>query len=189
MGIDGVMLVKFQQLFLRDELTPIIKFITHLGDSGIIWIVITIILLIFKKTRKAGVIAALALLGSLIINNLLLKNLIARTRPYDAIDAVRRLVEIQRDYSFPSGHSGSSFAASVGIFLGLNGKLRKWLGTILLILAFAIAFSRLYVGVHYPGDVLVGALDGALIGYLMHKLVEANKDKIKLVDFGDGEHR
>lgn len=191
MSFDGTLLVKFQEIFVRDGLTPIVKFITHLGDSGIIWIVITAILLVFKKTRKAGVIAALALIGSLIINNLLLKNIVARTRPYDTIHEVKRLVEIQKDFSFPSGHSASSFAASIAIYFGLDGNLRKYLGIGLIVLAFAIAFSRLYVGVHYPLDVLVGSLDGVLIGYLAYKLIKRNEarlaEKLKIEDFTNGE--
>jgi undecaprenyl-diphosphatase len=93
-------------------LTPIVKFITSLGNAGMIWIAITLILLIFKKTRKLGGICALSLISSLVINNFILKNLVARVRPYDQISALNLIIEKQKDWSFPSGHTGSSFACA-----------------------------------------------------------------------------
>lgn len=177
-SIDGHLLIAFQKAFSCEWLTPIIKFITHLGDRGAIWIAIAILLLVFKRTRKAGIIAICALLGSLIINNIILKNLVARTRPYEMFDEVKRLIEIQRDFSFPSGHSGSSFAAATSIYLGLSGKLKKKIGIASLTLASIIALSRLYVGVHYPSDVIFGAINGIIIAIGVNKLFEyAGKGK------------
>ena len=77
-----------------------------------------------KKMRRTGVLMTCSLLGSLIVNNLILKNLVARTRPYEAVDGLQRIIEAQRDLSFPSGHTGSSFAAAVVIFLTCPGKIR-----------------------------------------------------------------
>lgn len=189
-SIDGSILVGFQDAFICEGLTPIIKFITHLGDSGAVWIAITVILLIFKKTRKAGVFAAFALLGSLLVNNIILKNLIARARPYEVFTDVKRLIEIQKDYSFPSGHSGSSFAAAVAIYLGLTDKkLRKTLGAALIALASLIALSRLYVGVHYPLDVLFGILDGTLIAICVSKTFEYRKRRKRLGEYDHDKYR
>lgn len=142
---------------LRNEcLTPVFIFITRLGNGGFIWILGSILLLAPKKTRKIGVMAVAALICSVLIDNVMLKNAVARTRPYEVIEGLTSLVGVQKDFSFPSGHTGSSFAAAVVMFRGLPKKF----GVPALILAFLIGFSRLYVGVHYPTDVLGGALIG-----------------------------
>lgn len=159
-NIDGNILLWIQE-FLRNSLfTPIFVTITHLGDGGAIWIIISLLLLIFKKTRRMGALCIAALLGSLIVNNLILKNLVARIRPYEVIDGLNLLIEKQKDLSFPSGHSGASFAAAVTIFQCIKNKK---IGIIAIIFASLIAFSRLYVGVHYPTDVLVGIITGTFI--------------------------
>lgn len=142
---------------LRNEwLMPVFIFITRLGNGGFIWILGSILLLAPKKTRKIGVMALAALAGSVLIDNVILKNVVARTRPYEVIGGLTSLIGIQKDFSFPSGHTGSSFAVAVVMFRGLPKKF----GVPALILAFLIGFSRLYVGVHYPSDVLGGALIG-----------------------------
>ena len=158
-AFDGQILLWIQDNVRNDMLTPIIKFITNLGNSGWIWIALTILCLLFAKTRKAGVLSAIALIGSLLINNLLLKNLIARARPYEVVEGLTRLIEAQTDYSFPSGHAGASFAAAVIFFIYLPKKL----GVPALVLAILISLSRLYLGVHYLTDVLAGGLMGTAI--------------------------
>jgi undecaprenyl-diphosphatase len=169
------MILLFIQNHIRCALlNPIIIFITHLGDSGLIWILICILLLIFKKTRTIGLMIVVSLLLSLLVNNLCLKNMIMRTRPYEAINQLTRLIEAQSDYSFPSGHSASSFAAAIILYKTLPKKY----GILALVLAFLIAVSRLYVGVHYPTDVLFGILSGTLIALFTIKIF--NKYKIKL---------
>lgn len=160
---DGNLLMDIQHLVIHDGFTPVMKFITHLGDKGIIWIALIVLMLCFKKTRKVGIIAGTALIVSFVINNLMLKNLVARTRPYDIFTGVQRLVEKQSDWSFPSGHSAASFVTAVVMFRELPRKY----GVPALTLAFLIAFSRLYVGVHYPLDVLTGAVSGTLIALLV----------------------
>ena len=109
-----------------------------------------------------------------LVNNLLLKELIDRTRPYEVFDKVQRLIEKQRDSSFPSGHSASSFAAAMCIYL--NGYKRY--GIPLLLLALLMALSRLYVGVHYPGDVVTGAIIGSLMAWLVYKLYDARQEAL-----------
>lgn len=110
--------------------------------------------------------SAMALLGSLIINNMILKHLFNRTRPYEVVDGLMRIIEKQSDYSFPSGHTGSSFAAGVVMFR----ELPKKYGIIALVLACLVSFSRLYVGVHYPTDVLAGAVTGTISALIAVKL-------------------
>lgn len=165
--IDGQILIWIQENLRYAFLTPIVKFITHLGDAGIFWILLTLGLLIFKKTRKVGVMSAVALLGALLIDNIILKNLVGRIRPYEVVDGLQCLIGAQKDFSFPSGHTGSSFASAVVCFK----ELPKRYGIPLLVLAFLIAFSRLYVGVHYPTDVLAGMVIGTLVALLSCKIV------------------
>ena len=132
--IDGQILLWIQEYLRFPALTSVMKDITNLGNAGIFWIVLSVILL--------------ALIGSLIVDNILLKNLVARTRPYEVVDGLKLLIEKQSDYSFPSGHTGSSFASAIVLWK----ELPKKYGVMALIAAVLIAYSRLYVGVHYPSD-------------------------------------
>ena len=172
--LDGNILLWIQEHVRNDVLTSVMKFITHLGDAGWIWIALAIVFLLVKKMRRTGMLMACSLVGSLIVNNLILKNLVARTRPYEAVDGLQRIIEAQRDLSFPSGHTGSSFAAAVVIFLMCPRKI--WVPA--LILAFLIMFSRLYVGVHYPTDVLAGMITGTLIAVLVCRVYQKKHRKV-----------
>lgn len=174
--VDGKILIAFQNFFINENLSPVVKFITHLGDKGTIWILIGITLIFFRKTRKTGILVFVALLCSLLINNFFLKELIARTRPYDAVAGVRRLIEMQKDFSFPSEHTGSSFAAGTVLFLYMKNIYNiKHICYIPIVLAGIIGLSRLYVGVHYPLDVLAGCITGIFIGVSVYKISEGGK--------------
>lgn len=154
----------------------IVPFITKLGDAGMIWICLTIVLLIIPKTRKTGVIMMAALLVDVLLCNVLIKNLVARTRPFDVNTAVQLLVAKPRDYSFPSGHTAASFASVTALYLA--GEKKMWKAA--LVLAVLIALSRLYLYVHYPTDIIGGVIFGSLSGYLGYKIVEwIQKKKIK----------
>jgi len=142
-------------------------FITRLGDAGIIWIVLSIVLLLIPKTRKSGVVMVAALVVDVILCNIVLKNLVARTRPYDVNTGVHLLVAKLHDYSFPSGHTAASFASVTALYLAGEKKLWKFA----LVLACLIAISRLYLYVHYPTDVLGGILFGVISGYLGYRKV------------------
>ena len=139
----------------------VVPLITRLGDAGIIWIILTVLLLIIPKTRKTGVIMLAALLADVLLCNVVIKNLVARTRPFDVNTAVQLLVAKPRDYSFPSGHTAASFASVTALYLA--GEKKMWKAA--LVLAVLIALSRLYLYVHYPTDVLGGMLLGCLAGY------------------------
>lgn len=160
---EGPVLLWIQEHMRNDFLTPVLTFLTHLGDHGYFWIALTILFLLLKKTKKVGGLMTCSLLLNTLVNNVLLKNLVARTRPYEVVDGLHRIIEAQSDYSFPSGHTGSAFAVAVVVFLMCPRKI----GVPVLVFAFVIAFSRLYVGVHFPTDVLGGALIGAVIAYLV----------------------
>jgi undecaprenyl-diphosphatase len=144
----------------------VMKYATLLGEHGIVAIALSIILIIFSKTRKTGVQVFLSIALAYIVANLILKNVVARVRPYDAYTYLIPLVNKPHDWSFPSGHTVNVFAAATAIFL-----CHKKTGVIALILAALVAFSRLYVGVHYPTDVLVGAVIGILFALLVHYLI------------------
>lgn len=167
LNIDGGILLFIQEFIRNPFLNPIMVFITTLGDKGMIWIAATIVLLIPKKTRKIGVMSALALLGSLLVNNELLKNLVQRPRPFYTFTELVTVIPRPGQFSFPSGHSSASFAAAVVFYRNLPKKA----GVPAIVLAVLIAFSRLYVGVHYPTDVLAGALLGTLLAYGAERLV------------------
>lgn len=165
-NLDGTILLWIQEFIRSPLLTPAAVAVTTLGNAGVIWILISCGLLIPKKTRMTGVICIVSLLGSLIINNGILKNLVARARPYESLEALVPLIAAPWDYSFPSGHAGSSFACAWVLFR----RLPRTYGVPAVILASLIALSRLYVGVHYPSDVIAGAVSGILISYLAEYL-------------------
>lgn len=156
---DGNILLWIQENLRTSILSDIMVFITHLGDNGAIWITIAILLILSAKTRKVGIMTIVALIFSFVINNLLLKNAICRLRPFEVINSLTPLIQAPTDFSFPSGHSAASFAAA-GILLT---RTNKYIGIPAWILAILIAFSRLYVGVHYPTDVITGILMGLFI--------------------------
>lgn len=159
-------------------LTPIMQLITSLGDDGIFWIVLTVILLIFKKTRKAGLCCALALILDLLVVNIALKPLFARVRPYKVMEDIIIITALPGDHSFPSGHSGCSFAAAWALLKTVD---KKW-GVPAVVLAALIALSRLYVGVHYPTDVLCGAIIGIILAEIAVRIVRRVSKKRKVLE-------
>lgn len=134
--------------------------VTHLGDAGIVWIVLAVILLCIRRTRCLGVCMALALVFDLLLCNMILKPLVGRLRPFE-LREVALLIKAPHDASFPSGHAAVSFAAA-----GVLALRRSRLAIPALILACMIAFSRLYLYVHYPTDVLGGILVGLICAVL-----------------------
>lgn len=152
--------------FIYEKLrTPIgdavMSYATRLGDSGAVWIAWAFILFCFPEYRKVGTAIALALTMEYFACNIILKNLFARIRPYDVSTAIELLIEEPHGFSFPSGHTGASFAAaSVLFFEGDRFRIPA------ILLASLIAFSRIYLYVHYPTDVLGGMMLGAVFGYV-----------------------
>ena len=172
MGFELNILDWFQTLH-----TPVLdKFmtsVTKLGNAGIFWIILTVLIfLLIPKMRKTGVVMAAALIIDLLLCNVLLKNLVARTRPYDVNTGIQLLVAKLRDYSFPSGHTAASFASVAALYFA--GEKKLWKPA--LVLACLIAVSRLYLYVHYPTDVLGGVVIGIIAGYLGYRLVTVLED-------------
>jgi len=134
--------------------------ITWLGNSGFIWIAIGIYFVLQKKYRTIGMSILISLVLCGLIGNLWLKPMIGRLRPSDVNLEAILLIARPMDYSFPSGHTLASFAAATAIFLN-NRRFGLWA----YILATLIAFSRLYLYVHYPTDILAGIILGLGIGF------------------------
>lgn len=132
--------------------------ITKLGDGGIFWIILAVVLLFLKRTRKAGVAMAVALILGLCVTNLGIKPLVARIRPYIVDPSIVLIIPPESEFSFPSGHTSTSFECAFVLF----HYHKKW-GIAAIVLAAVIAFSRLYLMVHYPTDILAGIVIGALI--------------------------
>lgn len=161
-GIDGSILLWIQENLRMDALTPAFTWITKLGNAGAVWILITIVLLCFSKTRKVGVICLISLILNAILCNLILKNLVGRVRPYEVLEGLKLLIPKPGDESFPSGHSACAFAVAMVVYW----KLPKCYGIPAVILASLIAFSRLYLGAHYPSDVMGGILLGIFCAWI-----------------------
>ena len=160
--LDADILLYIQDHIRSSFLDKIFPNITFLGDAGIFWILLTVVFLCFKKTRRAAVCSAIALVGSLLLNNCILKPLVNRTRPYELIEGLVLIGEKAKDGSFPSGHTAASIASAVAMCRYLK---KRWYLP-LIGLALMISFSRLYIGIHYPTDVLVGLLDGILLAVI-----------------------
>lgn len=142
--------------------------VTHLADAGWFWIALSLCLMFFPKTRRAGFSMGLALLLGLILGNGVMKNAVGRIRPW-VVDPTlpQRLSSLPSDASFPSGHTLASFEASVALFC----RHKKW-GCAALVLAVLIALSRLYFLVHFPTDVIFGAIMGTLLALLATLIVD-----------------
>lgn len=167
-------IVLFVQENLRFEfLNPIMQFITSLGDHGIFPIAVIILFLLFRKTRKVGLTAGISLALEAILVNLIIKNLVGRTRPYVVNEAIDYITTRPSDNSFPSGHTGCFFAVASVLFYMMPKKV----GIPAMIIASLVAISRLYVGVHYPTDIIGGFIIGMFTGFIAKLIVEKVSQK------------
>ncbi len=146
---------------LMDELMPLVS---SLGNQGLVWILLALILLCLPKERKHGIQLLLAMGFSLVFCNLMLKNFVGRVRPFDLVGGIELLVQAPKDYSFPSGHTSSAFATAIVMFMSRSKTAYYLLG-----LAVLMAFSRMYLYVHYPTDILGGIVTGVVSGILAAK--------------------
>lgn len=172
MPFDFKILYYIQEHIVNSTLDKAMIFASALGDYGFIWIAIALALILFKKTRIYGILIICSLALCFITGELIMKNLVCRVRPCYQDMTINMLVDRPVSYSFPSGHSSSSFATASTLFY-FNRKI----GALALILAAFIAFSRMYLFVHFPTDVFAGILwgiVGATIVLFIYKKVFNN---------------
>ena len=143
-------------------LEPVIILLSALGNAGLIWIALSVVLAIPKRTRLCAFTMMGAMALSFLLGNVIIKNLVARPRPF-SVD------------SFPSGHTLNGFTAATVLFL-----YYKKAGVFALLSAAAIAFSRMYLFVHYPTDILAGMLLGiadAAAMYFIVKMIQKKREE------------
>ncbi len=155
----------------NDFLTPIFIFLTKIGDKGYIWIALSLLFLLRKETRRWGIVLVITLVLTTVLGEGVLKHLIKRERPFLRY-AYDLLIEQPITTSFPSGHTAASMAV-LGVFLQYIKSYRLPIG----LLAIGIAFSRLYLQVHYASDVLVGAMLGFAVSYGVCKFFKKQESK------------
>lgn len=167
-------------VFRCEFLDNFLPIFTHIADATV-WIILCLILLCIPKTRKAGCYMAVALLLGVLVCNVILKPLVARIRPWDYIATVHRdrfgvrlLVAKLSDYSFPSGHAIASAEGSVALLFW-----KKRIGIPAVIVGTVVSFSRLYLFVHYPTDVIAGLILGTINAIIAHYLVDRYYDRVE----------
>lgn len=163
-SIDFSILMFIYENIRSDFLNAVMPVLSHIGEYGLIWLTISIVCLFSKKTRGCGVAMLVSVVVSFLLGEVVIKNVVCRVRPcnYPEYGFIDMLVSKLKGYSFPSGHTSSSFAASTVLFF----YNKKW-GTAALALALLIGFSRLYNFVHFPTDVLCGMLFGILCAVIV----------------------
>ena len=171
--LDGEILLWIQENLRKEFLNPIVTFLTGLGDAGWFWILLCALLLLSGKYRKTGMTGFVALLIGFLITNLCLINMVMRIRPYELVEGLELIGKKAVDFSFPSGHSTASIAASAVFFL----KLPKKFGIPAILLGILICLSRLYIGIHYPTDVFAGAMIGLFAAFAAIFLTDRKKEK------------
>ncbi len=164
---EAELLRSLRTMIASAPLDRLFRVITDIGEKGAVWILIALVLLMIPRTRRAGVAMCIAMLTCLIFGNLILKNLVARPRPFQVDPNILLAIPPPREYSFPSGHTMNGFAAS-----GALWRYSRRAGLAALSLAALIGFTRLYFCVHYPTDVLAGALFGWTAGLLSWRVLE-----------------
>lgn len=154
----------FIQSLRSENLDHFMLFVSSLGNFGAIWIALAALLLIIERYRQSGLAVSIALLIDFVAVNLIIKPLVGRERPCDVTVPEDMLLACLSDHSFPSGHTAAAFAAAFALFL-----YHKRAGSAALILAILMGFSRLYLFVHFPSDVIAGALFGLIFGFMGYR--------------------
>jgi len=173
-SLDAKIILWIQENLRNPILSSIFITITKTGDAGFLFIVLGSLLLCFSRTRKTGAVFLLALVLNFILNTLILKNIFARPRPFQSLEMLSTLVPSPPGFSFPSGHTSSAFSCMVTLFF--TGKK---FAPYALIYSILMGFSRVYVGVHYPSDVIIGALVGVVCAYLSVFVSNAYEKRFK----------
>ena len=198
---DGNLLIGIQHALNADWLTPIMKFITMLAEDGIFLIFVCVVLLLFRKTRRLGVICAFSLLCTFIVCNLCLKPAIDRIRPWVTFQMVNPMLPPPGDASFPSGHSSNAMGLAWAMFMatmpvkteagrsydevrclgwkgeGVSPRTMHKISIAAVVIAVLVGISRLYLGMHYPSDVVCGLLTGMIASTFAYKVILKIEDK------------
>jgi undecaprenyl-diphosphatase len=153
-------------------LDAVMPIVTVLGDAGLFWIAIAVALLFFPKYRKIGLSMGAAMVLGVLVCNVTMKPLFSRIRPYDYQlehfgRTIQLLIATPHDFSFPSGHTLASFEAATVLLIH-----NKKMGVPAMVLAVLIAFSRMYLYVHYPSDVIASVILGVAFGFIGCALVD-----------------
>lgn len=157
----------FLQSIRTDALDRFVVLFTNLmGEKGQIWLVIAGILLLFKKSRKMGITMLLSWCLSWVIGQDILKDLICRPRPCHIDETIELLIKRPSSYSCPSTHTALAFTSAISVLLN-----NKKAGILVLIVSLFVAFTRMYLFVHFPSDVLFGAIIGSLSAFICHKII------------------
>ena len=191
-GFDGAILEFYHKLaeLCGTILTPIMRAITLTGDKALVLLLLSFLLCFFAKTRKMGICMLFSIACGALMTNIILKETICRVRPYEASELFREFwtfvgAHAESEFSFPSGHTTAAAAAATGLWLT---KGKKYLAVSIPFVTL-MAGSRNYFVVHYPTDVIAGALVGTLAGVIayfitlgIYRLLNAKKD-VKLFAF------
>ncbi len=173
--IDQSIMLWLQDVVRNPLLSKLLVPLTTIGYAGTLWIILSIVMLFFRKTRKVGWLSLLTMLVCYLFNDILLKELVQRPRPFMDLPQLQVIESKPTSWSFPSGHACSSFAAASTYS---KGEEPRWLKGLFWFLAVAMTFSRPYVGVHYPSDVLAGACIGLLGSALMWRFTSEPYDRL-----------
>jgi undecaprenyl-diphosphatase len=150
-------------------------FFTQLpGAIGQLWLIVGIVLLFFKRTRKTGAAVLVSYIGVLLFGELLLKHVVTRMRPCQIDQTFAMLVERPTSSSFPSTHSAFAFGTAMAIFMN-----HRRAGVLMFIVATLVAFSRLYLFVHFPTDVLCGIVLGIVVGFAAARICDFVEKKMQ----------
>jgi undecaprenyl-diphosphatase len=160
MRIFDEAILQFTQNLHSGALDAAMVFFSAIGNAGAVWLLAAAALSARRKTRARGVTLLVCLALCALVNNLILKRLLARPRPFDVLPWLTTLIARPADFSFPSGHAAAGFAAAYALARGFSRRV----SLPAYVLAALIAVSRVWVGVHYPSDILAGAIVGTLCG-------------------------
>ena len=177
--IDGNLLIGIQHTLNADWLTVAMKCITSLGNGGLVSIALCLALMAYKKTRKLGIVCAASVALTFICCTGILKPLVDRARPWEVIDGVKMLIPDPGDSSFPSGHASNTMSLAFGLWLNTRDgrllvdvdhiKLHRW-SYFAIALALLVGLSRIYLGMHFPSDVIGGMLVAVICNIIIYKI-------------------
>lgn len=182
--LDTAILFYFQNHIRCDVLNIVMIFFSSMGTNGYIWLAAAAAMLLTKKYRFAGVALLVCFTLAWFVNDGVVKHLVQRQRPYLTLQELEVLVPRRNDFSFTSGHTSTAFAAAYAITRA-NGRRWAWVYAI----SAMIAVSRIYVGMHYPTDVLggmlVGTLTAAVAYLLLSHFIHPLREKVEVRALND----